>query len=328
MVTMGEMTYAEAVCLALREAMREDARVWLLGEDISFGGGYGATSGLVDEFGDHRVRDTPIAEAAIAGAAVGGAMTGTRPVAEIMHMDFAACAMDQLVNQLAKMQYMLGGGFPMPATVRCGVGGWLTAGAQHSQSLEAWFTHTAGLKVATAATPRDIRAVLRAAILDDDPVMVFEPLYLYPTRGSVPDAAEEATIGRADVKRRGEDVTLITWGGAVPKALEAASTLAAEHGVSADVIDLLWLYPFDQTAIIDSVQRTHRAVIVHQAQERSGFGAEIAAFLASAGFDHLDAPVVRVAARNVPVPFAPQLEDYVLPSAPRIVHATMELLEA
>ena len=324
---MPEITYADAVCLALREAMQADPRVWLLGEDLSFGGGYGATRGLADEVGE-RVRDTPIAEAAIAGAAVGGAMTGTRPVAEIMHMDFAACAMDQLTNQLAKMQYMMGGGFAMPATVRCGVGGWLTAGAQHSQSLEAWFTHTAGLKVATAATPRDIRAVLRAAIADDDPVIVFEPLYLYPVVGTVPDAPEAARVGSSDLKRRGDDVTMISWGGALPKALEAAATLEAEHGVSADVIDLLWLFPFDREAILESVRRTHRAVIVHQAQERSGFGAEIAAFLAAAAFDDLDAPIARVAARNVPIPFAPPLEEYVLPSPERVVTATVELVHA
>jgi pyruvate/2-oxoglutarate/acetoin dehydrogenase E1 component len=321
---VAEMTYAHAVAKGLNDAMQEDDRVWILGEDVSHGGAYGATQGLKDAFGGERVRDTPISETAIIGVAVGSAMTGGRPVAELMHMDFSACAMDQLVNQLAKMRYMMGGKTSVPATVRCGVGGWLNAAAQHSQSLEAWFTHIPGLKVAAAATPGDIRGVLLAAIRDDDPVIVLESLYLYPEKGEVPDDPVAAPVGVADVKRAGEDVTLITWGGTVPRSLRAAEQAAAD-GVSAEVIDLLWLYPFDREAILRSLEKTHRALIVHQAYERSGFGAEIAAFIAADAFDLLDAPVRRVAGLNVPVPFAPALENYVLPSEERIARAIAEV---
>jgi pyruvate dehydrogenase E1 component beta subunit len=318
------MTYADAVAKGLSDAMRENDKVWVLGEDVSHGGAYGATQGLKDLFGGDRVRDTPISEAAIIGFSVGSAMTGWRPVAELMHMDFSACAMDQLVNQLAKMRYMMGGSTSLPATVRCGVGGWLNAAAQHSQSLEAWFTHIPGLKVAAAATPADVRAVLLAAIRDDDPVIVLESLSLYPEKGEVSDDPVAAPLGIADVKRPGDDLTILTWGGTVPRVLRAAETAAA-HAVSAEVIDLLWLHPLDREAIVRSIEKTHRVLIVHQACERAGFGAEIAAFIAAEAFDLLDAPIRRVAGLNVPVPFAPALENYVLPGEERIARAIFEV---
>lgn len=319
-----EMTYADAVAAGLRDAMRDDDRVWVLGEDVAEGGAYGATQGLRDEFGAGRVRNTPISENAIVGFAVGASITGTRPVAEIMHMDFIACAMDQVVNQLAKIRYMVGGKTAAPVTLRCGVGGWLQAAAQHSQSLEAWFTHIPGLKVAAAAQPADIRGVLLSAIRDDNPTIVLESLALYPTKGEVPDGPVERPVGRADRKREGSDVTLITWGGAVPQVLKAAGELA-DKGIQAEVVDLLWLYPFDREAMLESVSRTHYAVVVHQAYGRAGLGAEIAAFLSEEAHGDLDAPVRRVAALDVPVPFAPKLEEYVLPSAERIVRAVESL---
>jgi acetoin:2,6-dichlorophenolindophenol oxidoreductase subunit beta len=312
-----ELTYAEAVADGLRRAMRQDDRVWILGEDVAEGGAYGATQGLREEFGASRVRNTPISEAAIVGFSLGAAMTGTRPVPEIMHMDFIACAMDQVVNQLAKMRYMVGGKATAPVTVRCGVGGWLQAAAQHSQSLEAWFCHVPGLKVVAAAEAADIRGVLLSAIQDENPVIVLESLALYPTKGKATEQLERP-VGRSLRKREGDDVTVISWGGALPRALEAADELA-QRGIEADVIDLLWLYPLDVDALLESVTRTRYAVVVHQGYERAGYGAEVAALLTEQVFDSLEAPVQRVAGLNVPVPFAPSLEEYVLPSKERIV---------
>lgn len=320
----AEGTYADAVAAGLREAMSEDERVWVLGEDVAEGGAYGATQGLRDEFGSRRVRNTPISETAIVGFSVGASITGTRPVPEIMHMDFIACAMDQVVNQLAKIRYMVGGKTSAPVTLRCGVGGWLQAAAQHSQSLEAWFAHIPGLKVAAAAQPADIKGVLLSAIRDDNPTIVLEPLALYPTKGELPAGRVERPVGSASRKRTGGDVTLVTWGGAVPYVLKAADQLAT-MGIYADVIDLLWLHPFDRELVLESVACTHYAVVVHQAYRRGGFGAEIAAFLSEAAHGDLHAPVRRVAALDVPVPFAPSLEDYVLPSVERIVNAVESL---
>jgi pyruvate dehydrogenase E1 component beta subunit len=252
------------------------------------------------------------------GFSVGAAMTGTRPVPEIMHMDFIACAMDQVVNQMAKMRYMVSGKTSVPVTIRCGVGGWLNAAAQHSQSLEAWFTHIPGLKIAAAAEPSDVKGVLLAAVRDDNPVIVLESLALYPSKGNVPEETYERPVGGSARKRQGDDLTLITWGGVLPRVLEAADRLSDE-GIHADVIDLLWLAPFDREALLESVARTHCAVIVHQAYRRGGFGAELVAFLNEEAFDYLDAPVRRVAGLDVPVPFAPSLENYVLPGVDRIL---------
>ncbi len=320
-----KLTYSKAIILALDEAMSGDTSVMCLGEDVGYGGAYGATQGLRDKFGAARVRDTPISESAIVGFSIGAAMSGLRPVAEIMHMDFIAIAMDQVVNQAAKMRYMFGGKARVPLTIRCGVGGYLNAAAQHSQSLEAWFTHVPGLKVATAGTPADVRAVLRDAIVDDNPVIVLEPLSLYEIAGEVPESHVPQALGPASLKRRGEDVTIVTWGRTVPLALEAAETLARDH-ISCEIVDLLSLMPWDETTVLESVWRTNNAVIVHQAPKRGGFGAEIAASIAEKAFKELDNPIVRVCGLNTPVPFAPTLENYVLPSAARIVEAVQRLV--
>ncbi len=319
------LTFSKAVTLALDEAMAQDAAVLCLGEDVGYGGAYGATQGLRDKFGASRVRDTPISESAIVGFSVGAAMSGLRPVAEIMHMDFIAIAMDQVVNQAAKMRYMFGGKAKVPLTIRCGVGGYLNAAAQHSQSLEAWFAHVPGLKVATAGTPADIRAVLRDAIADDNPVVVLEPLGLYEVAGEVPGAYVPRPLGPASVKRRGEDVTIVTWGRTVPLAIEAAESLARDK-IGCEIIDLLSLVPLDEKTILESVWRTNNVVVVHQAPRRAGFGAEIAATIAEKAFNELDHPVVRVCGLNTPIPFAPSLENYVLPSAARIVDAVRRLV--
>jgi acetoin:2,6-dichlorophenolindophenol oxidoreductase subunit beta len=320
-----KLSYAKAVTLALREAMRDDGNVMCLGEDVGFGGAYGATQTLRDEFGAERVRDTPISETAIVGFSVGAAMQGLRPVAEIMHMDFVTCAMDQIVNQAAKMRYMFGGKASVPIVLRCGVGGYLNAAAQHSQSLEAWFTHVPGLKVLAAGTPRDVRRLLKAAIRDDNPVILLESLALYETTGEVPETDPPYKIGQAEVKRQGDDATVITWGAMVPQVTEAAATLA-KQGIEIEVIDLLSLFPWDIETVMKSVWRTNRVVVAHQASTRSGFGAELAAVITERGFDDLDKPVKRVGALNTPVPFAPQLEKYVLPNAERVIDAVKSLL--
>ena len=320
-----ELSYAKVISLALKEAMEEDDSVFCLGEDVGFGGAYGATQGLREVFGADRVRDTPISETAIVGFSVGAAMQGMRPVAEIMHMDFVTCAMDQLVNQAAKMRYMFGGKAQVPLVVRCGVGGYLSAAGQHSQSLEAWFTHVPGLKVMAAGTPKDMRAVLRAAIRDDNPVIILESLVLYETSGEVPEEDEGLVIGKADLKRRGDDVTVVTWGAMVPQVMEAADILA-KNDIECEVIDLLSLFPWDEELVLESLWRTNRLVVAHQAPTRGGFGAEVAATVMERGFKELDAPVLRVGARNTPVPFAPVLENYVLPNAGRVVDAVKSLV--
>jgi acetoin:2,6-dichlorophenolindophenol oxidoreductase subunit beta len=321
---VSKLSYAKAITLGLREAMAEDPAVFCLGEDVGYGGAYGATQGLRDEFGAARVRDTPISESAIVGFSVGAAMAGLRPVAEIMHMDFIACAMDQVVNQAAKARYMFGGKARVPMVIRAGTGGWLNAAAQHSQSLEAWFTHIPGLKVATAAAAADIRALLLAAIRDDNPVIVMEPLSLYEAKDEVPDVPAELVLGRASRKRSGSDVTIVTWGAMVPRVLSAAETLA-DDGISCEVLDLITLTPWDVDAVLESVGRTGRVVVAHQASRRSGFGAEVAAVIGERGFDLLDAPVARVGGLNVPVPFSPPLENFVLPDADRVVAAVRRL---
>lgn len=318
------LAYSKAVTHALAEAMEADSSVFCLGEDVGYGGAYGATQGLRDRFGADRVRDTPISESAIVGFSVGAAMSGMRPVAEIMHMDFIAIAMDQVVNQAAKMHYMFGGKARVPITIRCGVGGYLNAAAQHSQSLESWFAHIPGLKVVCAATAADIRQVLRDAILDDNPVLVLEPLSLYETVGDVPDTYERRKIGYCDVKRRGEDITVVTWGRTVTEVLDAARKLERER-IDCEVIDLLSISPWDQKTVLDSVWRTNRAVVVHQAHRTSGFGAEVAATIMEKAFKELDSPVMRIGALDTPIPFAPAMEQYVLPTSDRIVSEIKKL---
>jgi pyruvate dehydrogenase E1 component beta subunit len=303
-----EMRYVHAVTQALRDSMQKDDRVILLGEDIAdAGGSFKATRGLLDEFGPQRVRDTPISEAALTSAGVGAALTGLRPVVEIMFMDFITLAMDALVNQAAKARFMFGGQGSVPLVLRAPHGGGLNAGPQHSQCLEAWLAHVPGLKVVCPAEPQDVYSLLRAAVDDPDPVVFVEHKGLYARKGTV-DLNRSDEIGRARIARSGRDVTLVTYGATVFTCLEAAAALEQE-GVAVEVIDLRTLQPWDRATVLESVSRTHRAVVVHEAVQAFGVGAEIAATIADEGFDELDAPVLRVGAPFMPVPFASSLES-------------------
>lgn len=305
---MAESRYVRAVTRAMQDAMAADASVILIGEDVAAAGGsFKATRGLLEEFGPQRVYDAPIAEAAIAGMAVGAALSGMRPIAEIMFMDFVTLSMDMLVNQAAKARYMFGGQGSVPMVLRTPHGGGLSAGPQHSQCLEAWFAHIPGLKVVAPATVEDAYSLLRAAIDDPDPVIVVENKALYALKGELPDAPAPARIGEAQVRREGTDVTLVTYGATLWTALKAAEIAQAE-GISVEVIDLRSIQPWDEAAVLASLSRTHRLLVAHEAVEAFGVGAEIAARMADIGFDELDAPILRVAAPFSPVPFSPALE--------------------
>jgi pyruvate/2-oxoglutarate/acetoin dehydrogenase E1 component len=322
---MRQLSYAEAIREALRLEMRRDSSVFVLGEDVGqFGGCFGVTGDLWQEFGEDRVRDTPISETAIIGAAVGAAATGMRPVPEIMFCDFLTVCMDQLVNQAAKMRYMFGGKAKMPLTVRAPVGGGISAAAQHSQSLEAWFTHIPGLKVVMPSTAADAKGLLTAAIRDDNPVMFFEHKLLYPVKGEVPEGEYVVPLGRAEVKREGSDVTVVATSIMVQKALEAADKLAAED-ISLEVVDPRSLVPLDEETILASVEKTGRVVIAQEAVTRSGFSAEIAAVIAEKALDYLDAPLKRVGSKPAPIPFAGVLEQFILPDTDDIIAAVREL---
>jgi pyruvate dehydrogenase E1 component beta subunit len=324
---VAEIRYVQAVNRALADAMAADAEVILLGEDIGAAGGpFGATRGLQERFGPDRVRDTPIAEAALAGAAVGAALSGLKPVAEIMFMDFVTLAMDALVNQAAKARFMFGGQRGVPLVLRTPHGGGLSAGPQHSQCLEAWFCHVPGLKVVCPATPADAYGLLRSAIDDPDPVVMIEHKGLYAMKGEMPEAPEPVPIGRARVARPGRDATIVAYGAAVHWALEAAGLLA-EEGVESEVLDLRSLQPWDEAAVLESLSRTHRLVIAQEAVEAFGVGAEIAARMADAGFDELDGPILRVGAPFTPVPFAKELEAAYRPDAARIAAAVRRTLD-
>jgi len=323
---MRKMTVAEAIREALRLEMKRDERVFIMGEDVGkFGGCFGVTQGLYEEFGPGRVKDTPISETAIIGSAVGAAATGMRPVPEIMFCDFLTVPMDQLVNQAAKMRYMFGGKAKIPMTVRVPVGAGMSAAAQHSQSLEAWFIHVPGLKVVMPSTPADHAGLLISSIQDDNPVMFFEHKMLYGVEGEVPDEIEPIPLGKADIKREGEDVSVIATSMMVYKSLEAAKELEKD-GISIEVIDPRTLFPLDKETIFESVKKTNRVVIVHEAVKRGGVGAEIAAQIADEVFDYLDAPIKRVAALNVPIPFSPSLEKYVIPDVKDIIKAVKSIV--
>jgi pyruvate/2-oxoglutarate/acetoin dehydrogenase E1 component len=306
---MAESRYVKAVSRALHDAMAADPAVILIGEDVAAAGGsFKATRGLLEEFGPGRVYDAPIAEAAITGIAVGAALSGMRPVAEIMFMDFLTLSMDMLVNQAAKARYMFGAQGSVPMVLRTPHGGGLSAGPQHSQCLEAWLAHVPGLKVVVPATVEDAYSLLRAAIDDPDPVIVVENKALYALKGDLPDTPAPARIGEAIVRRSGTDVTLVTYGATLWPALKAAEA-ASSQGVSIEIIDLRSIQPWDEAAVLASLSKTHRLLIVHEAVEAFGVGAEIAARMADIGFDELDAPIIRVAAPFSPVPFSPALED-------------------
>jgi pyruvate dehydrogenase E1 component beta subunit len=300
---------------ALDAAMARDEKVILLGEDIAdpAGGVMKATAGLSTKYGTHRVRATPISEQGFVGAAIGASLAGYRPVAEIMLMDFIAVCMDQLANHAAKLRYMSGGRTNVPITIRTVAGGGLQFGAQHSQSLEAWLMHVPGLKVVIPSTPRDAKGLLTTCIFDDDPCVFIEPMKLLFTPGPIPAGDIAIPLGQADVKREGTDVTVITWGWQVTEALAAAEVLAAE-GTSVEVLDLRTLVPLDRDAILESVAKTHRAVVVHAATRFAGPGAEIAAMVQHELWDELDGPVERLGALYAPIPYATELEQALYPN--------------
>jgi pyruvate dehydrogenase E1 component beta subunit len=322
------MTYREALRLALREELARDERVFIMGEEVGvFDGSYKVTAGLLDEFGPDRIRDTPISEEGFVGAAVGAAMGGERPIAEIMTINFLLVAMDQVVNHAAKIRTMFGGEVGCPMVIRTPGGGGNQLTAQHSQSLEAWFAGTPGLKVVAPATPADAKGLLKAAIRDDDPVLVVENLPIYKEKGDVPVDPEFITpIGRAAIARAGTDITIVAHSFATVRSLHVAERLAAEHGVNAEVVDLRSLRPLDVETVADSVAKTNRVVCVEEGWPSYGVTAELAARIQRACFDDLDAPVERVGTAEVPLPYAKNLELAALPGEDRIQAAVLETL--
>lgn len=322
-----ELTYAQAINEALAIAMERDERVFLMGEDIGvYGGAFQVTADLHQRFGADRVMDTPISELAGAGIAVGAALTGSRPVYEFQFSDFATLAMEQIVNQAAKMRYMLGGAVSVPVVMRFPAGSGTGAAAQHSQSLEAWFAHVPGLKVVQPSTPHDAKGLLLAALEDPDPVMVFEHKLLYKSRGVVPGGYYVEPIGVAAVRREGRDATIVASSIMTLRSLEAAERLAQE-GIDVEVIDLRSIRPIDGAAIIDSVRKTSRLVCVYEGVQQLGIGAEIAAIVAgSDAFDYLDAPIVRLGGADCPLPYNPQLEKAAVPQAHDIADAVRRLV--
>ena len=317
-----EISYLEAVREALTQEMRRDQEVFLIGEDIGvYGGAFGVTRGMLEEFGPERVRDTPISEAAIAGAATGAALMGMRPVMEIMFMDFLTISMNQLVNQAAKIRFMFGGKASIPMVIRAPAGSGTGAAAQHSQSLEAWFVHTPGIKVVAPATPHDVKGLLVTAIRDNNPVLFMEHKLLYRTRGPVPEEPYAIPLGQAQVRREGRDLTVLAYSIMVPRALEAAEQLAAE-GIELEVVDLRSLKPLDKETIVRSVSKTGRVLILHESPQTGGFGGELAAVVAeSEAFDYLDAPIRRLAGRDIPIPYNRTLERATVPQVEDIVDA-------
>ncbi len=323
-----EITYLEAVREAMVQEMRLDKEVFLIGEDIgTYGGAFGVSKGMLEEFGAERIRDTPISEAAIAGAATGAALMGMRPVMEVMFMDFLTISMNQLVNQAAKMRFMFGGKCSIPMVIRAPSGSGTGAAAQHSQSLEAWFVHVPGIKVVAPSTPYDAKGLLIAAIRDNNPVLFMEHKLLYRTKGPVPEDSYCIPLQSSEVKRQGRDLTIVAYSIMVPRALEAAEKLAAE-GIDVEVVDPRSLNPLDKETIISSVTKTGRVLIAHEAPVTGGFGAELAAVIAeSEAFDFLDAPIRRLAGQNIPIPYNRTLERAAVPQVEDIVNAARTLAQ-
>jgi 2-oxoisovalerate dehydrogenase E1 component beta subunit len=321
-----ERTYLEAIREALREEMQRDARVFVLGEDVGpYGGAFGVTQGLFEEFGEMRVLDTPISESAIVGISIGAALRGYRPVAEMQFADFISCGFDQIVNQAATLRYRYGGRESVPLVIRAPSGGNVAGGLYHSQNPEAWFIHRPGLKVVAPSTPYDAKGLLKAAIRDENPVIYFEHKYLYRrAKGPVPDGDEVVPIGVAAIRREGNDITLITYGAMVQASLDAADRLA-QDGVDVEVVDLRTLMPFDRAAIFASVEKTNRVLIVHEDVKTLGIGAELSAVITEERFEHLDAPVRRVTYPDTHCPFSHVLEQAVLPNSDTIAQAIREL---
>jgi pyruvate dehydrogenase E1 component beta subunit len=324
---MPNMTFAQALNDAHKVEMERDPKIYVAGEDVGvYGGIFGVTAGLLDQFGDKRVKDTPITESAIVGTAVGAATVGLRPVIELMFVDFIGVALDQLYNQAAKMKYMFGGKARIPMVMRASCGAGIGAAAQHSQCLEALFMHLPGLKVVMPSTPYDAKGLLIEAIRDDNPVVFLEHKLLYALEGEVPDGTYTIPFGQVDIKREGKDVTVVATAKMVHTALSAAEKLAAD-GISVEVVDPRTLCPLDEEGIIESVKKTHRLVIVHEEVKFAGSGAEISAMVAEKAFDYLDAPILRVAAPFCPVPFSATLEQAFIPSEEQIIEAVRKVRE-
>lgn len=322
---MKEIRYIWAIGEAIKEEMERDDTVFLIGEDVGIpGGSFGASRGLYDLFGPARVVDTPISEAAITGMAAGAAACGLRPIVEIMFMDFMTVCMDGIVNQIAKMRYMFGSQYTVPIVIRTPSGAGLNAGPQHSQSLEAWFAHVPGLKVVMPGTPYDVKGLLKSAVRDDNPVIVVEHKALHALKGIIPEEEYLVPIGKADIKQEGTDVTIVTVSRMVQESLKAAQALAGE-GIHAEVIDLLTISPWDRETVFNSVGKTHRLVIAHEAVKSFGIGAEISASVCEEIMDELDAPVMRVGAPSVPVPF--NLEKAYLPNSEDVIEAVKKTLD-
>ncbi|MFB5196272.1 alpha-ketoacid dehydrogenase subunit beta [Neobacillus sp. KR4-4] len=324
---MREISYSEAIREAMSQTMQNDQDVFIMGEDIGvYGGAFGITSGMIEEFGPERVRITPISEAAISGCAVGAAMTGMRPILEIQFSDFIMIALDNIVNQAAKNRYMFGGKAKVPVVVRLPAGSGAGFAAQHSQSLEAWMTHVPGLKVVQPSNAYDAKGLMKAAIKDDNPVLFYEHKLLYPVKGEVPEEDYEIPLGKADIKKEGKDITIVATAIMVNKALEAAAELEKE-GISVEVVDPRTLVPLDTETILESVKKTSRVLVVYEAVKRSGYGAEIASMIAeSDAFDYLDAPIRRLGGVETPIPYNPELEKAAVPQVNNIIEECRKLM--
>jgi pyruvate/2-oxoglutarate/acetoin dehydrogenase E1 component len=323
---MREITFREAIREALIEEMENDHSVFLMGENIAIRGGvYEVTKGLLDKFGEDRIIDMPISESGFVGAAVGAALLGTRPVVDLMFADFLPLAMDHIVNHAAKMRYMYGGKAKVPMVIRAFFGAGTSLGCSHSQSLEAWVVHCPGLKVIMPSTPADAKGLLKSAIRDDDPVIFFEHRLLYAIKGEIPDGEHIIPFGQADLKREGRDVTVVATARMVHRALEAAVELSKE-GIEIEVLDPRSLVPLDYETLVASVKKTSRLLIVHEACKTGGIGGEIAAIAAKEAFGYLDAPIERIGAPDIPVPFSPPLENYYIPKKEDIVTTVRRML--
>ena len=322
---MTKLTYREAVRAGLREALTNDPRVFLMGEDVGrYGGAYACSHGLLEEFGPDRVRDTPLSESTFVGAGIGAALGGMRPIVEVMTVNFSLLALDQILNNAATLRHMSGGQLSVPLVVRMATGGGRQLAAQHSHSLEGWYAHIPGIKVLTPATIDDARWMLPAALADPDPVFIFEHALLYPMEGELNESAGIPNLSKAAVRRTGDKVTLITFGGSLLKTLEAATRLSSEN-IEAEVIDLRVLRPLDVETILTSVAKTHRAVIIDEAWRTGSFAAEVTAQIMEGAFDELDVPVARVCSAEVPIPYAKHLEDAALPQVNKVTDTVLQM---
>ena len=326
---MRDITYAEAVREAMSTAMRKDDDIFFMGEDIGvYGGAFGVSVGMFEEFGEERVRDTPISEGALIGAGAGAAVTGMRPIVEVQFSDFIAVGMDQLANQAAKIRYMFGGRATVPLTLRTPAGSGTGAAAQHSQSMEAWYAHVPGLKVVIPSTPQDAKGLLLSSIYDDNPVVFMEQKVLYRRKGPVPEEEYYIPLSETDVKREGSDLTIVTYGRMLPMVMEVAEELSNSQGIEIEVVDPRTLRPLDAEPIIKSVAKTGKAMVVHEAVQFGGFGGELVAQIAdSEAFYYLDAPIKRIGGADAPIPYNPNLEKHAVPTPDKVKAAVQELLD-